>query len=86
MNAENFIEVDIYAAAPELTQMAAGISFWPRAWKFFEKIGIETSLMEHLSPGQHLPDGEPREPSSYAHGTYTYGRSLNRLSLPAQKG
>ena len=61
MNVENFIEVDIYEAAPELTQIGAGISFWPRAWKIFEKIGIESSLVEHLSPGQHLPDGGSRE-------------------------
>jgi salicylate hydroxylase len=61
MNLESLIEVDIYEATPELTQMGAGIAFWPRAWKILEKLGLETSLVEHLSPGQHLPGGEPRE-------------------------
>jgi salicylate hydroxylase len=61
MNLESFIEVDIYEAASELTQMGAGISFCPRAWRVLEKLGLETSLVEHLSPGQHLPGGEPCE-------------------------
>ena len=61
MNLENLIEVDIYEATPELTQMGAGIGFWPRTWKILEKLGLDTSLVEHLSPGQQLPGGEPRE-------------------------
>jgi hypothetical protein len=44
MNLESLIEIDIYEAVPELTQ--TGITFWLRAWKM--KLGLETSLMEHL--------------------------------------
>lgn len=61
LDLENLIEVDIYESAPQLTQVGAGITFWPRAWKILQKLGLEEALVRHLSPGQHVPDGEPRE-------------------------
>ncbi|PPR03585.1 hypothetical protein CVT26_006126 [Gymnopilus dilepis] len=57
---EDLIEVDIYESAPELTQVGAGITFWPRAWKILRDLGLEEALIRHLSPGQHVPDGKPR--------------------------
>ncbi|PPQ92631.1 hypothetical protein CVT25_007710, partial [Psilocybe cyanescens] len=60
MRLEEHIQVDIYESAPELTQIGAGITFWPRAWKILGKLGLESALASHLSPGQHIPDGMPR--------------------------
>lgn len=59
----NTIEIDIYESAPELTQIGAGITFWPRAWKILEKLGVTAELTTYLAPGQHVPDGTgpPRE-------------------------
>ncbi|KAF9482883.1 salicylate hydroxylase, partial [Pholiota conissans] len=51
------LEIDIYESAPQLTQIGAGITFWPRAWKILEKLGLTTELARHLAPGQHIPDG-----------------------------
>ncbi|KAF8193699.1 FAD/NAD(P)-binding domain-containing protein [Pholiota molesta] len=53
----NAINIDIYEAAPELTQIGAGITFWPRAWKILEKLGVTAELATYLAPGQHVPDG-----------------------------
>lgn len=60
LNLEDHIQVDIYESAPKLTQIGAGITFWPRGWKILEKLGLESALASHLSPGQHIPDGTPR--------------------------
>ena len=62
---EDLIEVDIYESAPELTQVGAGITFWPRAWKILRDLGLEEALIRHLSPGQHVPDGKPSERREY---------------------
>ncbi|KDR71739.1 hypothetical protein GALMADRAFT_253476 [Galerina marginata CBS 339.88] len=59
-NLAELIEVDVYESAPELTQIGAGITFWPRAWKILEKLGLESELVPHLLLGQHVPDGKPR--------------------------
>lgn len=61
MDLEELIQVDIYESAPQLTQIGAGITLWPRAWKILEKLGLDTALIGQLSPGQHIPDGKPRE-------------------------
>jgi 2-polyprenyl-6-methoxyphenol hydroxylase-like FAD-dependent oxidoreductase len=60
------IDIDIYEATPELTQIGAGITFWPHAWKILEKVGVTAELATYLAPGQHIPDGAgpPRECSS----------------------
>ncbi|KAF9540926.1 hypothetical protein CPC08DRAFT_598925, partial [Agrocybe pediades] len=38
---DHLIEIDIYEAAPELTQVGAGITFWPRTWDILEKLGLD---------------------------------------------
>ncbi|KAH9475471.1 Salicylate hydroxylase [Psilocybe cubensis] len=60
LNLQDHIQVNIYESAPELTQIGAGITFWPRAWKILEKLGVDSVLAGQLSPGQHIPDGTPR--------------------------
>lgn len=41
---ESTIEVDIYEAASELTQVGAGLTLWPRTWEMFEKLGLSNSV------------------------------------------
>lgn len=59
----NTLEVDIYEASSELTQIGAGITLWPRAWKILEQLGLGPSLVGHLSRGQQAPNDsdEPRK-------------------------
>lgn len=61
MGLEDLVQVDIYESAPQLTQIGAGITLWPRAWNILEKLGLDAALVGQLSPGQHIPDGKPRE-------------------------
>lgn len=57
----NDIEVDIYEASSQFTQIGTGITLWPRAWKILvEQLGLGPSLLDHLS-GQQVPDDEPRK-------------------------
>lgn len=57
----NDVEIDIYEASSQLTQIGTGITLWPRAWKILvEQLGLGPSLLDHLS-GQQVPDDEPRK-------------------------
>lgn len=57
----NAVEIDIYEASSELTQIGTGITLWPRAWKILvEQLGLGPSLLGHLS-GQQVPDDVPRK-------------------------
>ena len=57
----NALEIDIYEASSELTQIGAGITLWPRAWKILvEQLGLGPSLLDQLS-GQQVPDDKPRK-------------------------
>ncbi|KAF9482274.1 FAD/NAD(P)-binding domain-containing protein [Pholiota conissans] len=49
------IQVDIYEAAAKLTQVGAGITFWPRGWDVIKDLGLEDDLVAYMSPGQSLP-------------------------------
>ena len=59
----NDVEIDIYEASSQFTQIGTGISLWPRAWKILvEQLGLGPSLLDHLSGhGQQVPDDEPRK-------------------------
>ena len=72
LDLDNAIKIDIYEAASELTQVGAGITFWPRAWDIIEKLGLDGELAEHLAPGQHIPDGKPRQCYLLLTQTVTY--------------
>lgn len=58
MDREKLVEIDVYEAAPELTQVGAGLTIWPRTWDIFQKIGMEDTLAGYL--GRH-PDDKPSE-------------------------
>jgi salicylate hydroxylase len=57
----NNVEVDIYEASSQITQIGTGITLWPRAWKILvEQLGLGPPLLDQLS-GQEVPDDEPRK-------------------------
>lgn len=57
----NDVEIDVYEASSQFTQIGTGITLWPRAWKILvEQLGLGPSLLDHLS-GQQVPDDEPRK-------------------------
>ncbi|KXN92248.1 Salicylate hydroxylase [Leucoagaricus sp. SymC.cos] len=51
------IEIDLYEAAPELSEIGAGINIWPRTWQIFQELGLGEVLIPHFD---HVPDLEPR--------------------------
>ena len=61
INFINDVEIDVYEASSEFTQIGTGITLWPRAWKILvEQLGLGPSILDHLS-GQQVPDDEPRK-------------------------
>ena len=46
MDKQNKIELDIYEAAEELTEIGAGINLWPRAVEMLTRIGLETDILK----------------------------------------
>jgi salicylate hydroxylase len=38
------IDVDIYEAAAQFTEIGAGIGVWPRVWKTLAQLGIDEDL------------------------------------------
>ncbi|KAF9449685.1 FAD/NAD(P)-binding domain-containing protein, partial [Macrolepiota fuliginosa MF-IS2] len=49
--------IDLYEAAPELSEVGAGINVWPRTWEMMKSIGLEEALVPLFD---HYPDLEPR--------------------------
>ncbi|KAF9541152.1 FAD/NAD(P)-binding domain-containing protein [Agrocybe pediades] len=55
LNLEEFITVDIYDASTKLSQVGAGIAFFPRGWEIMKNMGLEEDLEAKLPPGQEKP-------------------------------
>ena len=49
------IQVDIYEAAREFTEVGAGVGVWPRAWKVVEDLGLDQELgkVAVVAPDHH---------------------------------
>jgi len=75
----NAAEIDIYEASSKLTQIGAGITLWPRAWKILEQLGLGPSLLRHLPPDQQVPDDEPRLAFQFRKGDQENGASIHDL-------
>lgn len=54
--------IDIYEAAPELSEIGAGIVVWPRTIKMMEQFGVADTLIPFLD---RPPDLVPRKFSCY---------------------
>lgn len=42
------LDVHLYEASPVLTEIGAGINFWPRSWRIMKEIGVQSRLAELL--------------------------------------
>lgn len=50
------IQVDVYEAARELTEVGAGIGMWPRTWRILQTLGLAHDLSEAaVIPPTNLP-------------------------------
>ncbi|KAF8152293.1 hypothetical protein B0H34DRAFT_663942, partial [Crassisporium funariophilum] len=79
IDSNNVIEIEIYEAAPELTQVGAGITLWPRAWNIFKNLGLEAALARHLSPGQDHQNKEPHLAFQFRKSDQEKGASIHDL-------
>ncbi|KAF8804176.1 FAD/NAD(P)-binding domain-containing protein [Phlegmacium glaucopus] len=79
----NAVQIDIYEASSELTQIGAGITLWPRAWNILEQLGLKPSLLDHLAPGQQVPnrDDEPRLAFQFRKSDQENGASIHDLII-----
>ncbi|KAF9051513.1 hypothetical protein BJ165DRAFT_1340332, partial [Panaeolus papilionaceus] len=48
------IDIDVYEAAPKLTQVGAEISIWPRAWDVLRSFDLGEELLQRLPEEQRL--------------------------------
>lgn len=56
LDKEHKIAIDLYEAAPELSEIGAGINVWPRTLAIFKQIGLADILTPFFD---HYPDLEP---------------------------
>ncbi|KAF9007509.1 salicylate hydroxylase [Cyathus striatus] len=54
MDKDALIDVDIYEAAAQITQVGAGISVWPRTWEILRTVGLENTLIKYLGTTEVL--------------------------------
>ena len=40
------VDIDLYEALPQFTEIGAGISVWKRTWSIIEALGLEESLVK----------------------------------------
>jgi len=52
----SIFDIDIFEAAPEFSEVGAGINIWPRTWEIFKSIGLDKSLANLLP---HYPEHSP---------------------------
>lgn len=55
-------ELDIYEGATHISEIGAGINFWPRTWEIMKSLGLDHELARMLP---HVPDNNPREFAIY---------------------
>lgn len=57
MAGQKAVEIDVYEATAEMTEIGAGIVIWPRTWEILKKLGLEETLTKLL------PSPPTKEPS-----------------------
>ncbi|KIM41421.1 hypothetical protein M413DRAFT_445432 [Hebeloma cylindrosporum] len=57
MDHENRLDIKLYEASSSISEIGAGINFWPRTWAILKTIGLE-ELLIRLLPQE--PDDSPR--------------------------
>ncbi|KAF9449148.1 4-aminobenzoate hydroxylase [Macrolepiota fuliginosa MF-IS2] len=57
LDKDHKITIDLYEAAPELSEIGAGLNVWYRTWQVFRNIGLGDALIPLFD---HYPDLKPR--------------------------
>lgn len=57
MEMDQKLEIDIYEASSQVSEIGAGIGFWPRGWSIFKTLGLEESLLKIVP---RPPNDNPR--------------------------
>ncbi|KAF8882257.1 salicylate hydroxylase [Infundibulicybe gibba] len=73
-----FTEIHVYEAAPEMTQVGAGITVWPRSYDIFKRLGLEETLLKYLT---RSPDGHPKLVFEYRKSDHPDGKMFYRLFM-----
>ncbi|THH28366.1 hypothetical protein EUX98_g5817 [Antrodiella citrinella] len=73
------IQVDVYEAARELTEVGAGIGMWPRTWRILQTLGLDHDLGE---AAVIRPTNLPRVAFTFRKGDQPLGLSFNQLITP----
>ncbi|OCH96283.1 FAD/NAD(P)-binding domain-containing protein [Obba rivulosa] len=73
------IQVDIYEAANQFSEIGAGIGMWPRTWKIMQALGLDHDLAEvAIVP----PNGVPQVAFTFRKGDQAEGRNFYALNTP----
>ncbi|KAF8964493.1 salicylate hydroxylase [Flammula alnicola] len=57
LDREHSLDVNIYEGAAQISEIGAGINFWPRTWKIMKVLGLEQKLVQWLP---QIPDDSER--------------------------
>jgi salicylate hydroxylase len=58
MDHEKRLDIKLYEASSCISEIGAGINFWPRTWAILKAIGLEENLIRLLPQD---PDDSPRK-------------------------
>ena len=56
------IEVTVYEAAKEFSEVGAGIGVWPRVWKILAHLGLDSDMAKMTASKPSYDEGPPEFP------------------------
>ncbi|PPQ78461.1 hypothetical protein CVT25_011856 [Psilocybe cyanescens] len=71
-------EITIYEASAQISEIGAGINFWPRSWSIMKALGLEKSLLQILP---RVPDDSPRVVFQVRKGDQAEGLHIQDLTM-----
>ncbi|KAF5350912.1 hypothetical protein D9758_010492 [Tetrapyrgos nigripes] len=81
---DQLLSIDVYEAAPEITEIGAGITVWPRTWKVLKAIGLEQDLKAVLTERERRASSTEEQKLAFAFrkADQEDGFEFHRLSTP----
>lgn len=55
LGVKDLVDVNVYESTAKLTEVGAGITFWPRGWEIMKEMGLEEDLAAKLPADQEKP-------------------------------
>ncbi|KAF4618173.1 hypothetical protein D9613_011656 [Agrocybe pediades] len=87
LEAEDHLDINVYESASKLTEVGAGINFWPRGWEIMRNMGLEESLLSKLSSAEIKPCVEElRLPLSLKKGNQQKGTPILNFNSSGMYG